>query len=523
MRRQLAAAGTVALVSLSGLALVSTPSLATTGCDRPGGYAAGAAADLLKVSALDLRPLGLPLPAVADVTVGSASASMSATNAIRSTGTARYADARLLGLRLPTGPLDGRVYQQAPPSHQDPVRNNASSVDFGVVKAGTGDLLASAKWDDGQACGTAHGPAGDASAALVDASVLPGGRGALVRAAHNASSTAMTGTLIHRGRAASAAGAEIGLTDLDLIGGTVKVEVLTPPRLKVLATGEAATSAVDYQAPLLKITAPGVGTRTLDSAHRSFEVAVPFPATGGLLGVLNLPALRRRAQLEGLPLLDSGTLGSLLSGLPVGNLTPIANRLTGSAGTDTLLPQLPELGGLPQLGDLLGATRLGGLGTPCQLAVLKISIGELEQRTTDRGVTAQAASLRIQVLALGDDRGESAAVLDLGVGMLRAAAAAPRRTGGGSPQPSATAGNPGGGSSGSPSAHPSGGNGGGSGPGQSPAADSSDCDTPGCNLPRTGTNIALIAGAGVVLFIAGRFLLLLARRRATEGPTDLLS
>ncbi|MBV1851911.1 hypothetical protein [Catellatospora tritici] len=518
MRRHLAAAGTVALVSLSSLALVSTPSRAANGCDHPGGYAAGAGADLLKVGALDLRPLGLPLPAVANLTIGSASANMSATSAVRSSGAARYADARLLGLKLPTGPLDGRVYQQAPPAHQDPVRNTATTVDFGLVKAGTGELVASARWDDAMGCGTAHGPAGDSSSALVDASVLPGSRGALVRAESNAASKAMTGTLIQHGRAASAAGAEIDLTGLELIGGTVKVDVLKPPRLKVLATGDAATSAVDYQAPLLEITAPGVGTRRLDSLHRTFEVAVPFPATGGLLGALNLPALRQRAQAEGLPLVEGNTLGGLLNGLPVGNLTPVANRLTGAAGGGSLLPELPELGGLPQLGDLLGGARLGGLDGVCQLAVVKISIGKVEQRISDRGVTAQAASLRIEVLALGNDRGRRAAVLDLGVGLLHAAAAAPKRTGGGNPQPSATAGAPGGNSS--PSARPGGG--GGSNPDQSPVADTGDCDTPGCRLPRTGTNIALIAGAGVLLFVAGRFLLLLARRRATEGPTDLL-
>ncbi|MDI1461947.1 hypothetical protein QEZ54_13310 [Catellatospora sp. KI3] len=522
MRRHLAAAGTVALVSVSSLALVSTPSRAATGCDRPGGYAAGAGADLLKVAALDLRPLGLPLPAVANLTIGSASANMSATSAVRSSGAARYADARLLGLRLPAGPLAARVYQQAPPAHQDPVRNTATSVDFGLVRAGTGSLVASAAWDEGMGCGTAHGPAGDASSALLDAAVLPGSRGALVRAESNAASKAMTGTLIHRGRAASAAGAEIDLVGLDLIGGTVQVDVLKPPRLKVLATGDAATSAVDYQAPLLKITAPGLGTRTLDSLHRTFEVAVPLPATGGLLGSLNLPALRQRAQLEGLPLLEGGNpLGGLLNALPVGSLTTVANRLTGTGGGGTLLPELPELGGLPELGDLLGGTRLGGLDGPCQLAVVKISIGKVEQRVSDRGVTAQATSLRVEVLALGNDRGQRAAVLDLGVGMLHAAAAAPKRTGGGgsSPQPSTTAGVPGGGTS--PSANPGGG--GGSGPDRSPVADTNDCDTPGCRLPRTGTNIALIAGAGVLLFVAGRFLLLLSRRRATEGPTDLLN
>lgn len=519
MRRRFAAASTVALVSLSSLAILSAPAEAGI-CDRPAGYAARAGADLLRVQALNLRPLGLGLPTVADLTIASANSGMSATNPVHSSAAARYADARLLGLGLPTGPLDGRVFQQAPPSNPQGVRNNALSVDLGVVKAGTGDLTAHARWAEGMACGRADGPAGESEAALVDAVILPGARGALVDVPHNADSTTKTAAVRHDGRIASGAYAEINLANLQLLGGAVGVEVLTPPSLKVLATGRAATSVVDYDAPLLEITAPGLGTKTLSSVHRQIEIAVPAPSSGGLLGALDLAGVRRRAQAEGLPLLDANPLGGLLHGLPLSDLTRLLKGLRGAGATGAGLPALPELGGLPDLGGLLGGGNLGDLTGVCELAVLRISIGELEKRVTDRGVTAQAAALRVELLALGRPGSRPVTVLDLGVGLLNTAATAPASTGNPSPAPSGT---PSARPSASPSPHGPG-NGGGITP--SPASNDDDddngCGGPGCSLPRTGTSIALVAGTGTLLFVAGRFLLLLTRRRTSGGPEDLL-
>ncbi|MEU8079248.1 hypothetical protein AB0B31_27855 [Catellatospora citrea] len=515
MRRHLAAASTVALVSLSSLTILSTPATAGV-CDRPAGYAARAGADLLKVGVLNLGPLGLKLPTVADLTIASANAGMSATSRVTSSAAARYADAKLLGLQLPTGPLDGRVYQQAPPTNAAGMKNRALSVDLGLVKAGTGDLTAHARWAEGMACGKTDGPAGEADAALVDAAILPGARGALVKATHNASGEARTATVRMEDRTiASGALAEIGLSDLELLGGAIDVEVLEPPRLTVLATGRAATSVVDYNAPVLKITGPGIGTKTISGVHREIEFAVPAPSAGGLLGALDLGSVQQRAKAEGLPLLAANPLGGLLDGLPLGDLTQTVKGLGGSGGGGTGLPALPELGGLPDLGGLLGGSGGNLLGL-CELAVVKISIGELEKRVSDRGVTAQAASIRIQVLALSRPNSKPATVLDLGVGLLNASATAPAKA---APSTSPTA---------RPSASPStggpGNGGGGTTPSPASGTDDDDdgCGGPGCSLPRTGTSIALIAGTGTLLFVAGRFLLLLTRRRTSGGPEDLL-
>ncbi|BCJ72139.1 hypothetical protein CS0771_16830 [Catellatospora sp. IY07-71] len=514
MRRQLAVAGSVALVSLSSLAVLSAPASAGV-CDRPAGYAARAGADLLKVGAVNLGPLGVKLPAVADLTVASAGSGMSATNPVHSAATARYADARLLGLELPTGPLAAKVYQQAPPSHQNPVRNNALTVDLGLIKAGTGDIAAHARWTEGMGCGKAEGPAGEADASLVDAKVLPGSRGALAAVPHTASATTQTATVKHAGVIASGAYAQIGLAEVQLLGGALGVEVVKPPALTVLATGRASTSSVRYDAPLLKVTGPGIGTRTLDSLHRELEIAVPAPGRGGVLGALDLTGARERAKALGLPLLDTD-LGRLLGGLPVGDLTQLINGLRGGSGGSGL-PSVPELGGLPDLGGLLGGG-LGNLSGLCEIVIVKISIGELDKRVTDRGATAQAASLRVQLIGVNTTNGKRATVLDLGIGLLKASATAPVRAAA-SPTAGPTA---------RPSSSPSpDGPGGGGGATPSPASGNDDdddngCGGPGCSLPRTGTSIALIAGTGVLLFVAGRFLLLLTRRRTASGPEDLL-
>ncbi len=515
MRRQLAVAGSVALVSLSSLAVLSAPASAGV-CDRPAGYAARAGADLLKVGAVNLGPLGVKLPAVADLTVASAGSGMSATNPVHSAATARYADARLLGLELPTGPLAAKVYQQAPPSHQNPVRNNALTVDLGLIKAGTGGIAAHARWTEGMGCGKAEGPAGEADASLVDAKVLPGSRGALAAVSHSASATTQTATVKHAGVLASGAYAQIGLAEVQLLGGALGIDVVRPPSLTVLATGRASTSSVRYDAPLLRVTGPGIGTKTLDGSHRELEIAVPAPPTGGLLGALDLTGARERAKALGLPLLDADPLGKLLAGLPVGKLTQLVNGLGGGSGGSGL-PDLPELGGLPDLGGLLGGG-LGNLSGLCEIVIVKISIGELEQRITDRGATAQAASLRVQLIGVNTKNGQRATVLDLGLGLLKASAAAPARA---AASPTAT-----------PTTRPSTGPspdapGGGGGATPSPASGNDDdddngCGGPGCSLPRTGTSIALIAGTGVLLFVAGRFLLLLTRRRTASGPEDLL-
>ncbi|WP_026209232.1 hypothetical protein [Catelliglobosispora koreensis] len=392
----------VAAIVIGSVPVITSPAQAA-GCAQPLNYRSQASANLLKVGVLDPGILGLKLPKVADLTLASTQAKLGAADPVRSTAKAEYLSAEVLGLSLPRGPLEATVAQSAPPSHQEPVKNQALSVDLGVAKAGTGELNAHARWADGMACGTQAGPAGAANAALLGVSVLPGSKGALVQADNNISSQSATATVLREGRAASAAAAQISLSSLEFAGGKLTIDVISPPSLVVYATGRAATSVVEYKSPVLEISGAGV----------------PRQQLSGLGKTVDLP-------------IQTSVLGSVLSGLP-----------------------LPA-----------------GLG---QTSVLRLTIGDLKQDIKDEKVTASTASLRLQVLV---SAASQASVLDLGVGLLDVSAEAPKWTEPNNPPPV-------------------------------------DCGTPGCKLPLTGVNVGIAVGAGILLFVAGRFLFVLtARRRA---------
>ncbi|NUR29873.1 MAG: hypothetical protein HOV83_29155, partial [Catenulispora sp.] len=181
-------------LGLAGLA----PAPATAAACAPAAYTAHASANLVELSALDLRPLGLRIGPVADLRLATTAAGLDARQAIAAQAAARYADAHVAGIKLSTAALDSAVSQQAPPSHAGPARYNALAQHLGVADLGTGDLSAQATWSDAMACGTQTGPAGVASASVADLNLL-----SLVRAPHNLSSTAVTGTRVVDGRAAS--------------------------------------------------------------------------------------------------------------------------------------------------------------------------------------------------------------------------------------------------------------------------------------------------------------------------------
>ena len=90
---------------------------------------------------------------------------------------------------------------------------------------------------------------------------------------------------------------------------------------------------------------------------------------------------------------------------------------------------------------------------------MRLSAGTLNRHVTGTSVTADAATLRVQLLVSGNP------VLDVGVGVLEANASR----------------------------------------GAEPAT-----------LPLTGVNVGWLVGTGLLLTIAGRFLLLVSRRRATS-------
>src|SRR5262249_31891896 len=129
--------------------------------------------------------------------------------------------------------------------------------------------------------------------------------------------------------------------------------------------------------------------------------------------------------------------GSLLAGLPLAGASDASapgpvSSLVGN------LPGVPSLGGLADdvAGGLLSGDRSehttlpngkGGGGV-----VLRLSLGELSPETTATGVHAKAASLRVKILTRssyspdGSTLADNTALVDLGLCVLEAAAAAPK-------------------------------------------------------------------------------------------------
>jgi hypothetical protein len=294
---------------------------------------------------------------------------------------------------------------------------------------------------------------------------------------------------------AAAATATGEVTRFQLFAGTsqaITVRVLSPARLRVVA---GAQKTVDYDAPVLEVTAPGRAPLRLSGTGGHVDVAIPVDAgSASLAGDL--------ARAEGIPIVSSLPLGALVPrSAPVPPASgPVDDR--GESGVTGILRDLPGVPALTGLvddvaGGLLSGTpaTAGGRATGSgRVVVLRLALGDLHKETSATGVHAKATALRVKLLVRtkwaghsdgygGADDTDRAPLLDLGVCVLEAAAATPLPPyGGGS-------GGGTGGAGGGPAGNPSGG-----------------------SLPVTGDRVALVLGAGTVLLVAGRLLLVLARR-----------
>ncbi|GIJ52320.1 hypothetical protein Val02_92060 [Virgisporangium aliadipatigenens] len=506
-----ATATTGLLAALVAPALSITPAAATPNSDPEcAKYGAASAGDVLTLRLLDLRPLGIQLPPTADVQLAAARAGLSGEQGF-SAAQARYGQARVLGTKI-TGPLDLTAYQIAPPSHPGPDHKTLAKVDLGSVgRIGAGELTAGAKYHDNRRCDAKAGAESNGTAALVDAHVLPGPR-AVLQAGDNIGSGARTALIKHRGGTGAEAVSVSNLANLSLLGA-VQVKVVSKPVLRVVAGGTKERSVVDYSAPKLSVELPGGRVELLDNAAESVDLAVPV--NGGFVPN-GMPVAAPNALAELLaPIVGAGDLSGTLNGvLGAGKPAPVEGGKLGvdpSAGSaqPPALPGLNPLQGVPAVGGLLGNT--APLSTPAgkSAVVLRLTAGELSKEVNDAGVHAKAISLRLKlVLVCGND---TTTLLDLALGTMEVAA---------------TAGKPGhGGYDGPPGQQ-----------GDEPAGEEPNGETPlmtqppaprttpvnaKSKLPVTGMNITGFIGAGVVLVIVGRLLMVASRRRgAGNGPTE---
>jgi len=519
--RRLAASGAALTLSVTGISLPA--SAAQAPCPSPNVLAASGA-ELLRVSTLDVRSLGVDLPPLSDnrlSTSNSAVAGMSATKS-RAAADLYQGDVPLDMLGLPVTP-GKEVTQSAPPHHDKPATGVVADRDLGLVRTGAGELAAHARWPKHIGCGEGAGPITSTYSAITDAAVLPGG---LQPGASSPSLLAIpktafteTGADIVRTKAGTsgiAARAATGLEDMLLMAGTPassRIRVINAPSLKVSTDGTKKNASVDYTSPVLEITKPGGKTVRLDTPDKSVEFGLPSRSI-----------MEGGGPLSGNPL--SGLLSPLLSqlGLPGLGSQPKLEGIVPPKLPVALDPSLPTPGladaGLPDVGlDGLGVPDLGLEALPVpqgitaapadldEVLTVRISLGHVEAHVYPRAVVAEASSARIQVFAKVPGQTARIPVLDAGIGLLSAGVAVPEMVvyaeaaesnGAGDSLDGATA------------------------PAAAPEEKHDVAPTSG-SLPLTGTGgVLTLIGVGIATILVGRGIYLLAHRRsATTTDPDI--
>lgn len=513
------------LAAASLLGAVLAPTLATgpaaAGPCRTKVTTAAAAADLFKATLLDLGPLGVDAPTVADLTISSARSAVDSRKKTKSEASADYLDLKLLGEDVPAGPLAAHVHQTAPPDNPKPELVEPTQLDLQLLRAGTGHLAAHARWKPEFGCRWAQGVMTESFGADLDAAVLPelssteagSAQGSIatrqlgdgfVTLPSNAFSQTATELVKHDGTMATGAAAWIGLAEVTLFGGTdheTTVKVVNPPELRALATGSKKTSSVSYQAPLLEVIGPDGTSHRIDSPDEVFELTLP---PSGPPTVADKPAAENdKSEGPAAPELPGGVepptgdtpdvpeapepgedpLGDLLDGITGkadGDKAGKAAPTDPDTGADT--PAEPDTDTKP--GTAAAPER--GYGDDDKKSqpslTVRLSIGHLESSVTKREVSGEAASLRLQLLATGTESTKPATIADVGLGLLSVRASAPPAGMHSTPPP------------------PPGGGGGG--------------------LPTTGFNLMAVLATGAFLLVAGRFLMILGRRRSGADAAE---
>lgn len=512
--RRLAASGAALTLSVTGISLPA--SAAQAPCPSPNVLAASGA-ELMRVSTLDVRSLGVDLPPLSDnrlSTSNSAVASMSATKA-RAVADLYQGDVPLDKLGLPVTP-GKEVTQTAPPHHSKPATGVVADRDLALVRTGAGELSAHARWPKHIGCGEGAGPITSTYSAITDAAVLPGGLqpGSSSPSLLSIPKTAFTETgadivNTNAGTSGIAARATAGLEDILLMAGTPagsRIRVIDAPSLKVATDGTKKNASVDYTSPVLEITKPGGKKVRLDAPDKSVEFGLPSRSI-----------MEGGGPLSGNPL--SGLLSPLLSqlGLPGLGSQPKLEGIVPPQLPIALDPSLPTPGlagtGLPDVGaDSLGVPSLGLEALPVpqgitavpadldEVLTVRISLGHVEAHVYPRAVVAEASSARIQVFAKVPGKEARIPVLDAGIGLLSAGVAAPEMV-----IYSEAAESNGSGESVN----------GGTAPASVPEEKHDVAPTSG-SLPLTGTGgVLTLIGVGIATILVGRGIYLLARRRGT--------
>ncbi|MEU4216768.1 hypothetical protein [Actinoplanes sp. NPDC026623] len=481
-------------------------------CEQAERYAAQSGAELMRVERLDLGPAGRTDKPITGIGLGDAKSALVAQSSVNSAALARV---------LNGGPgnrkdLTEMVQQTAPPSHREAKQRTVEATDVGPFSLGRGELTAHARWEAGMACGAAAGEATRARSALSRVGVLQDGDDALVRVPGGISSLSTT-RIERRGPAArTVASASITGGGAEVFGGAVRIKVIKAPSLlAAMSTGDG--GEVRYLPAVLEVSGDGIRTTRLDTAGDSVDVVLDDGDDSDDDGRAGSPGGKDRrgagddqggafGERSGA---NAGLLNGTSLGIPgVGDAgEEAAHREPGDAGgrgdpAGTAAPRTKPkkkakaakpglLGGLPKLGSLTSLAPVPLPGTPSLPGLpviseppaesspggapgtrVKVSLGDVRQASSGHAIAAKATAIRI-LITKGPDRtaygtSKGGVILDLGMGLLEAAAVSPEPVGGGTPGTPGTVNGIGGG-----------------------------------GLPITGPRVDVIALTGLALLIAG--------------------
>lgn len=461
---------------------------------------------------LDLRPLGVPLPPLTNLSVATSRAGFSGGTATSAAQGKYIEGTAVVGFTPPLGPVDATAYRLAPPA-AEPVVVNPSQMNLGPIRAGSGNLTARAAYGRPGTCDSLAGVESEASAALTDTAVLPAKR-TVVGAVDNQYTRARTALVRTRGGGTGAEAETTSSLARLAIFDALRVRVVAPSRLRVVAGGSVKASTVEHQDPLIAVDLPDGRSVQLDQTTRALDFSLPG---AGSQPVPGLPALPASALPDLLGAVPGGAaalpaLGRVLGdrGLPI-DAKDTVSPSAGSVAPPTV-PGLPALSGVPAVSGLVGG--VGKLPTVGQNSlILRLSGGEVSQEVTDAGVHAKAITTRLKLLLVRGDAVNT--LIDLCIGVLEVAATAPapaergRGSGSGKDDGNTASGY-------------------GSGYGGEQPDQPTDTPTPapsrgvaggvvptGNKLPLTGLNVTALLGAAVVILLAGRLLIVVARRRTS--------
>ncbi|OLR90256.1 hypothetical protein BJP25_01500 [Actinokineospora bangkokensis] len=181
-----------------------------------------------------------------------------------------------------------------------------------------------------------------------------------------------------------------------LLSGTpfeISINVVSQPTLTVTSTGDAATSKVEYTAPVLEVVQGGKSLGRLDAANPTFDVPIslPLPSATAIPGLSDLPIIGGLLA-DGSPLQDALAKGLQKLDLGLLRLSVAGLNQTGAAAAQPFKGY--QLGATARMLDVqvLPTQALGLPNLPSALA--QVSLGEQVARAyaPEGGVVCAAAS-----------------------------------------------------------------------------------------------------------------------------------